>query len=70
MPFVSSRAVVDKRDLRRFAAHDLLGVDAAHRAEGVQHFGAALDVRTAVQQQEILLGAGHRGGQRRALDTP
>ena len=63
------RAVVDKRDLRRFAAHDLLGVDAAHRAEGVQHFGAALDVRTAVQQQEILLGAGHRGGQRRALDT-
>ena len=61
-------AVVDKRDLRRFAAHDLFGVDAAHRAEGVEHLGAALDIRAAVQQQEILLGAGHRGGQRRALD--
>ena len=63
------RAVVDKRDLRLGAAHDLLGVDAAHRAEGVQHFGAALDVRTAVQQQEVLLRAGHRGGQCRALDA-
>ena len=61
-------AVVDECDLRRFAAHDLFGVDTAHRAESIQHLGAALDIRAAVQQQEILLGAGHRGGQRRALD--
>ena len=29
-------AVVDQRDLRLGASHDLLGVDAAHRAEGAQ----------------------------------
>ena len=62
-------AVVDQCDLRRFAAHDLFRVDAAHRAESIQHLGAALDIRAAVQQQEILLCAGHRGGQCRALDA-
>ena len=61
--------VVDEGDLGLRAAHDLLGIDAAHGAEGVEHLGPALGVGAAVQQQEILFGAGHRGGQRRALDA-
>ena len=62
-------AVVDERHPGLRAAHDLLGIDAAHGAEGVEHLGPAFGVGAAVQQQEVLLGSRHRGGQGRALDA-
>ena len=67
--FVLLGAVVDEGDSRVGAAHDLFGIDAAHCAKGVEHIGPALGVGAAVQQQEILLDAGHLGGQGRALDA-
>ena len=62
-------AVVDKRHGRDGAAHDLLRIDAAHGAEGVDHIGAALGVGAAVQQQERLFERGDLRGERRALDA-
>ena len=62
-------AVVRQRHAGRGAALDPVHVAAAHDGEGRQHFGAALDVRAAVQQQVGLLFGGHHGGQRRALDA-
>ena len=61
-------AVVGQRHAGGGAALHLVHIAAAHDSESGQHLGAALDIRAAVQQQEILLCAGHRGGQRRALD--
>ena len=61
-------AVVHQRHAGIGAAHDLFGIDAAHGAESVEHIGAAFSVGAAVQQQIMLLDAGHGGSQGGALD--